>query len=292
MPDPRWIAGLILLAGVLALSIHLSATTMEYSRYNQEWNGTSRLFQALEDRGARDYTAHSPLPAEGALLLIMVPAGDYGPGEAGELRAFLGRGNTVVLVDDAGSGNSLLSGLDSGIRIRTGNLTSADRVYADPSSVTAFPEGDDPLNAGVQRLALNRPAWVEGGIPVFSTSILSWEDSNGDGKYSSGEEMGHFTVAAREAHGNGTLYVIADPSIFINGMQSPGATAGNALLVERILSAGPLVLAEQGHSRTASAGGVIRVIHFIQDSIPIKMALLTILVMGLALIFWQRSQSR
>lgn len=131
---------------------------------------------------------------------------------------------------------------------------------------------------------LNRPAFLEGGIPVFSTSLLSWADENGDGRLSSGESLGRYHVVASEEMGNGSLYVISDPSVFINGMQSAGS-GEDALFVGNVLSQRRNLVIDQVHSRTAVATPVIRVVNFIKDSIPIKMALVTLLILGIILLF-------
>ncbi len=218
------------------------------------------------------------------MFLILVPEGEYSETESKEIRDFIERGNIVVLADDGGSGNQLLSSISGGIRIAGGNLSSADRYYDDPSTPLAFPRTNDTLTQGIAKIVLNRPAFLEGGIPVFSTSLLSWVDENRDGRLSSGESLGRYHVVAREEMGNGSLYVISDPSIFINGMQSAGS-GEDALFVGNVLSPGRNIVIDQLHSRTAVATPVIRVVNFIKDSIPIKMALVTLLVLGVILLF-------
>lgn len=219
-----------------------------------------------------------------------MPEGEYQEAESVGIRDFIEDGNIVVLADDLGSGNQLLSQI-GGIRIVDGNLSSADRYYEDPSSLLAFPQTHDPLTGRTGRILLNRPAFLEGGTPVFSTSLLSWVDENGDGRLSSGESLGRYPVVARETMGNGSLYVISDPSIFINSMQSAG-NGENALFVESLLSLKPNLMIDQVHSRTASATPVIRVVNFIKESIPIKMALVTLMILGILLLFRRGGDER
>jgi hypothetical protein len=279
-----WVAGLILLVAFLGASLHLSGSTHPYSRYNTDWNGTSLLFRDLDSRGASFYHG-GPLPSGGdSVFLILVPQGEYSETETEGIRDFIERGNIVVLADDSGSGNQLLSGISGAIRIARGNLSSADRYYDDPSTPLAFPRTNGTLTQGIGKFVLNRPAFLEGGIPVFSTSLLSWVDENGDGRLSSGESLGRYHVVASEEMGNGSLYVISDPSVFINGMQSAGS-GEDALFVGNVLSLRRNLLIDQVHSRTAVATPVIRVVNFIKDSIPIKMALVTLLILGIILLF-------
>jgi hypothetical protein len=284
-----WVAALLLLLGLFAALSHLSATTIDYSRYNPEWNGTSRLFQLMDDHGAIMVTRPVDLPASGdAILLLLVPDGEFDQDEISRLRRFMGEGNILVLVSDREAENLLLSGLGSGIRVHDANLSSVDRSYDHPSSVLGFSAGDDPLVAGISRILLNSPSYLEGGVPVFETSLLSWIDADGDSRLSKEETLQRYRVVATEQHGEGILYVIADPSIFINGMLTPRSGDGNSVFIQHILTAKPLLLVEQGHSRTASAPAVIRVVNLVKESTITKMALITLIFLAVSLFILQR----
>jgi len=276
---------------VAALS-HLSGTTMDYSRYNPEWNGTSRIFQAMDDRGAVMVDHLDQLAGSGdALLIVLAPEGEYLKEESSGLRLFLEGGNTVVLVSDREEENLLLSGLGSGIRIRDVNLTSVDRYFDHPTSLLAYSSGKDPLGAGISRIVLNDPSSVEGGEPVFETSLLSWIDVDGDCRLSKGETLQKYSVIAAEQHGTGSIYVIADPSLFINGMLAPGPGDGNAALIGRILSMKPRLLVDQSHSRTASAPPAIRVVNLVKESTISKMAIITLVFLAVSLFIMRRRGS-
>jgi len=158
-----------------------------------------------------------------------------------------------------------------------------DRFFDDPSSVIAFPAGDDPLSAGISRLVLNDPSYLEGGDPVFTTSLLSFADTDGDLHPGKGEALEKFTVVSRESIGNGTLYVVSDPSIFINGMLTANPPTGNRDFVSRILSHRPVLLDEQGYSRTAAAGPLTHAINLVRNETSIEMAAITALMLSLAL---------
>jgi len=273
-----WIPAILVLFGIVAVLCHVSSTTMEYSRYNPEWNGTSRLFQEMIERDAMMVSGFHELPGGGdALLLILAPGESYAPDEIGLLRTFLEEGNIVVLVSDKERENLLISGLGSSIRIRDGNLTSIDRFFDHPSSVLAFPAGQDPLGAGISRIVLNNPSSLEGGEPVFTSSLLSWIDADGDSRLGRDETLQRFSVIAADRVGEGVLYVIADPSIFINGMDAIGMDNENYALARQIMSARPRFIVEQGRSRTAYAPEAIRVVNLVKDSTITKMAVITLI---------------
>ncbi len=284
---------ILVLIGLVAVLSHLASTTLEYSRYNPEWNGTSRLFQDIIERDALMISSFHELPGGGdALLLVLAPGEEFAPDEIGLLRSFLEEGNAVVLVSDRERENLLISGLGSTIRIRDSNLTSIDRYYDHPSSVLAFPAGQDPLGAGISRIVLNNPSYLEGGEPVFATSILSWIDADGDSRLSREESLQRFTVIAAERVGDGVLYVISDPSIFINGMRGIGMDDENYALARQIISARPRLIVEQGHSRTAYAPEAIRVVNLVKDSTITKMAVITLIFLAGSILVIKRREER
>jgi hypothetical protein len=257
-----WFAGLLLIASLLLVSLHLSANTLDSSRYNLGWNGTSRFFSDLDRNRMTDITA-LPLPGSrgGALLLLIAPARPYGEEEIAAYRRFLEDGNTILLADDSGAGNGLLRGLGSGIVIREGPLLSFDREYNDPALVVATPVKNTTVPGDPSRIVLNKPASLEGGEPLLTSSFMSWIDRNGDGRIDSSEALGRHTVLAREGHGRGELLVLADPSIFINSMYGPGSPGDNARFISFIMSNTSPVLIDQVNSRTAADAGTSLAIH-------------------------------
>lgn len=286
-----WIAAVLILAGVIALLTHISGTTMDYSRYNPEWNGTSRLFQVMDERGAIMVDRLDELPnSADCLLFIPAPEGEFGTDEISRLRLFLEGGNTVVLVSDREDENTLLSGLGSTIIIHNENLTSIDRYADHPTSVLAFPSQKGIPGPGISRLILNNPSFVEGGIPVFETSLLSWIDKDGNFRLTGDESLQKYCVVAEERHGNGTLYVIADPSIFINVMQDRGEGNENAAFSDSIMSRKPCLLVDQSHSRTALGPLVIRAVNVVKESTIHKMAVVTLIFLAISLLIVTRKE--
>jgi hypothetical protein len=280
----------IVLGAVLVL-FHLSVTTADYSRYNPGWNGTSVLFDMIDEAGGIFVTDPALLPGQGdALLLFIAPGQDPPDGVREEIGDFLSRGNCVLIASDREEVNDLLQGIGSSIRIRNARITSVDRFFEDPSSVNAFPTGNDPLSTGIPRIVGNDPSYLEGGTPVYATSLLSFRDTDGDLRLGKGEVLERFTLVSREKIGNGTLYVVSDPSIFINGMLVANPPTGNRDFAARILSFQPVLLVEQGYSRTAEGGPLIRVINLVKDATSIEMAAITLsmLLAGLFLAFGRR----
>lgn len=273
-----WLSFAVLLAAALLLIVHVSSNNLEFSRYNTGWNGTSQFFSNLD----RHRTAEISDPAQlsgyknGTILLIIAPYRIPADQEIDRYSAFIERGNTLVLVDDFGTGNAILEKLSSRIAILPGNLSSLDREYADPYSIVVYRSRDDPLIKDSPSLLLNRAAPLSGGDPLMKTSVLSWIDRNGDGRINSQEVLGSFPVLASEQRGEGRIVVLSDPSIFINAMQDPGEKWGNRQLIQQFTGQQEPLLIDQMNSRTRDAGGLGEILHVIKTTV-----LLEVLVCGI-----------
>ncbi|MCQ8893781.1 MAG: DUF4350 domain-containing protein [Methanolinea sp.] len=279
------VALLFCILGGAAVLAHLSHTTADYSRYNVEWNGTSRLFEMIDEHGGAIFSdLPGPIWEGDALLLVVAPRDDVPEEVYGEIRDFLSRGNCVVIATESEGSNSLLREIGSTVRIKDADIISLDRLVDHPSSVLAFPSGEDPLFSGIARVVLNSPAFIEGGSPVFSTSVLTFRDIDGDGRLGRGEVLEKLPVVAVERIGNGTLYVISDAGIFINGMLASNPRTGNEEFIRKILSYKPVPIVDQGISRTAEAGVVIRVVNLVKDSTSIKMGIITLVMLAMTLL--------
>ncbi len=279
-----WIAGIILLAAAFILLIHLSANNMEFSRYNVGWNGTSSFFSDLDRHRYVDISDTDRLSRypRNATLLIIAPYRQPSAKELTAYRAFLREGNTIFLADDFGTGNEILAGIGSSIKILPGNLSSLDRSNSDPYSVIAYRSAEKSPIPLPQDIALNRAAPLEGGSPLMLTSVMSWNDANGDRRFNTAENMGTFPVMALDSSGSGQLIVLSDPSIFINTMYSLAENENNRFLIRNIVTGNDFILIDQMNSRTANASGVGEIFHVIRNTVNIEIFILCLLMLGIA----------
>ncbi len=274
-----WVAAFFVAGIILLLSLHLSTTTAEFSRYNTGWNGTSDLFATLEERGAVFVTDPQQLDGvTGGLLLVIAPDTKFTPEEGERYRRFVTSGNTLLVADDFGTGNTLLSGLDTEIRFIVRNLSSMDRATGDPGSVIGYPSGNHTLLSGVGRVVLDRPSALEKGDPLIRTSMLSWLDAGGK----KGVEFGKYVVMSEDRIGAGELLALSDGSVFINGMLRTGE---NSRLIENILVYRDTLLVDQTHSRTADTGGFISILHVVRGEILFRVIVICALCTMIAIFF-------
>jgi hypothetical protein len=279
--------GFILVIAAVALFLHLSTTDIEFSRYNPEWNGTSQVFEALENSGTvmvRDTAAL--MGRHNATLLVIAPARAPTAEEGSAYRSFVAAGNTLILADDFGSGNELLQAIGASTRLDRGNLSSLEREFENSEAPLGFPVKGQPLVADLSKVVFNRPVAVFGGNPLINTTYLSWIDTDGDGRVDRTEPLGRFTVATGETVGAGKVVVIGDASLFINAMQGLSG-CDNGLLVGRLVA--DATLTDQRLSQTATAAGPISTFLWVRET-PALVVVVTALSLGL--IAWSFGRRR
>ena len=281
-----WVTGLALLTGILLVFAHFSTDNIDFSRYNTGWNGTSRFFDQAS--GAVLIQEPGALGAyRNATLLIIAPAGNYTPGETLLYRDFLVQGNRIVLLDDFGTGDQLLVGVGSVIRLPGIALASADHAFENVSLVRVYPEGNSSLVRNISGLTLDSPGVVEGGTPFLASSLFTWEDMNGDFKLNRNETLGPATVGAVEWLGDGELVVVGDPSILINGMA--GTDPDREQFISGLLGSASTTLIDMTHSRTSGSGSIGGIIHMIQTTTIIQTIVFSAIAVAVAATFRRKN---
>ncbi len=256
-----------------AAGAHLQATTMELSRFNSGWNGTAAFFNLALHHGALIQTPGTAFPDDVDRYILISP---YAPSVVPEADRILTRGGTVVIADEEEGLNTILVGLGSEMRIVQGNVSSIDMEFDSPGLVIASAETDHPLLKDVEKIVFNRPSFIVGGEPLVQTSLLSWLDHHGDGRYP--ESFERFTLVAREEIGTGELILIADSSLFITSMQQAPRLRDNPQLMINLLSSEGVVLLDAVHGRTADADGTAYYIHKIK-SFPLSTVIIILVLM-------------
>ncbi len=278
---------LILLAGI-TLVAHFSTTTLEFSRYNRGWNGTSNLFTELEAPNTNDLISYDDLAGRNdTLLLIIAPGESFSDRESIAIRYFVENGNTLFIADETGASNRLLSYIQSGMRIEQEKIVSVQDISLRSSLVIGHTRKFDPLLANVSALTLNRPSVVHGGEALVITSFLTWEDLNMNYNLDMNENLSSHGVLARNRVGKGTVYVLSDPSVFVNGMQKE-SFSGNKVFIQNLLSLHRDILIEQSHSLTAGSNFVIATVMWLENTTFIKISVLFISILFVAVAFRRR----
>lgn len=288
MKPYAWITITLLLIASLILLVHVSTTGEEFSRYNVGWTGTSGFFSTLDRHTTETITRPQELAGyKNATLLLIAPDHRFTSEEGALYRDFVVRGNTLFLADDFGTGTTLLQTMGSSIVIQQGNLSSVDRAYDDASMVVVSPVGENRFVPVGSSLVLNQAASLSGGEPLLNTSVFSWVDEIPDRALGSGEVLGMFTVMAQETIGDGTLYVLADPSIFINGMNDPGTPYANRRFLDGVSRTPAPLLIDTYASRTGRVDGMGEIIQLVRSNKDYTFIIAALLMAGI-LVAWRR----
>ena len=286
-PWTGWVVGFVVLAAVVALFVHFSATDAEFSRYNPSWNGSSAYYAALDERGAVGIDDPAALGGHAnATLLVVAPARGPTPGEAAAYASFVRTGGTLVLADDFGAGNALLEAVNSGMRLDQRNLSSMERAFELSAAPFGYPVAGAPLGANLSTIVFDHPVAVLGGAPFLESSRLSWMDDDGNGRPDENESLGRFVFAASESLGAGQIVAVADASLFINAMQDL-RVGDNALLLARLVPDG--VLVDERLGRTADASGPVGTVLWLQER---PVLIVTATAFALAALAWRRGRRK
>jgi hypothetical protein len=243
----RLIVMVVIALSLVAIASHFSSSGGEYSRYNHQWNGTSQFFGTAERYGSISLDSIEALPEQtGAMLLIIAPREGYSDDEILAYSNFLEKGNTIFIADDGRISNKLLEKIGCNVRIVPGRLKSIDREFIHADSILGYTVRSDNMTEGVNAIVLNRPSYVTGGDALINTSILTWEEKHGNNVVDADENLTFYAIFSRATVNGGTIYVLSDPSIFINCMQ-PLDAEDNQRFIRNILETPQQILIDQGH---------------------------------------------
>jgi hypothetical protein len=230
---------LVAVIGLAMLSMvsPVVSTTEDFSIFNTGWNGTSGLAVATYETG--NFAPSFRVDASGTdvtvaelgfeelgldpatdAVAVIGPSAPFTAADGQVMGAFVRGGGVLLLADDFGTGNSLLSSMGAQSRF-SGELVLDLSFDKRPEFPVCYDLRVDPLMVNVTTLQLNHASSIVPGAGITGiaySSAASWLDSNGNAMYDVDEPMGPFPLIARETLGAGTIVLLADPSVLINGM--------------------------------------------------------------------------
>jgi hypothetical protein len=230
---------LVAVIGLAMLSMvsPVVSTTEDFSIFNTGWNGTSGLAVATYETG--NFAPSFRVDASGTdvtvaelgfeelgldpatdAVAVIGPSAPFTAADGQVMGAFVRGGGVLLLADDFGTGNSLLSSMGALSRF-SGELVLDLSFDKRPEFPVCYDLRVDPLMVNVTTLQLNHASSIVQGAGITGiaySSAASWLDSNGNSMYDVDEPMGPFPLVARETLGAGTIVLLADPSVLINGM--------------------------------------------------------------------------
>ena len=280
----------VAVVGVIALAVMAWFWPIndDFRSQNPAWNGSEQL---SELPGVEALEKLADLPAEAAgTTLIVVPYIAFSLDELAALDGFLEAGGTLIVADDYSYGNQLLEHL--GVATRFSGVVLLDPLHSHKNGwlplVSHF--RGDALTEGVASLVFNHATILEG---MAAADVLAWSSSfsfldvDKNGVWSEAESQGPFPVIASQLLAQGHLVIVADPSIFINGMEELG---DNLTFIENIASNAPGGLfIDQSHLPPSSLHKAKDVLEVFRDAAVTpagRLGLVLLSVVVIPLLMW------
>lgn len=199
-----WRIALLLVFLVLFVPVSVGATPFDLA--GSDWEGGTELVRlARAELGTARVVATTHVdfaeltPDDGLLLLYPERALDVG-----ELTKFMHAGGRVIMLDDFGRGESLLTTF--GMKRLPSPRHPAESLRNNPQLALAEPASAHPVVADVNRVVTNHPTGLS--HPDLSP-VLKIHAASGEADV---------TVAVAGAVGQGRLLAVGDPSIVMNSM--------------------------------------------------------------------------
>lgn len=244
----------VLLCTLSVATIAVGTSSAAFGPYNYGWNGSSDFRSLAEDSEAEVTVAHStaayhPVNDDQTTAFVLGPTDSYTESEAQSVSAFINRGGTVVIAADGSrQTNQLLETIGVDSRFDGRQLRDEQRHHRNPALPYASPVEDSPLTQNGSRLTLNHATVVSpanNGEVLVNSSAFSYLDANANDELDDAEPVRQYPVVVREEHGNGSVILVSDASIFTNAMLDRPA---NEQFARNVLTDSETVLLDYSHS--------------------------------------------
>ena len=222
------IAAVVIVA--LLISVPLLNTTKEdFSTYNTAWNGASdaKALAFSDGYTTSSVLALSEIGTSGHGVVFMLNPNSsvgFSASDASTLQSFVRNGGVLVLANNFGNGNAVLSGLGVLGDARFNGSLLEDNVSKGLNA--ALPLITDVtasgLTAGVHELYFNYGTALDvsgTNVTVLARSApTSYLLAPGGGNATVNATTGAHPVLATLDYGNGRIVLLSDPSVFSNDM--------------------------------------------------------------------------
>ena len=215
---------------------------------NPSWNGLSTL-DSKAKLTVIDTFSNLPANPTGTAL-ILVPYEPFSDSELSQLKNYALNGGTLVIPDDYGYGNQVLSSV--GLQMRFTGVPMLDPLYNYKDKwmpkITDF--SNSSIGANISSIVLNHASSLNNtsdSTVVAYSSTFSFLDLNGDGLSNNNEPSGAFPIIAYKSVGQGIVVAIADPSLMINSMIALDNNLQLVNNVANIQGGNPQIFVDQSH---------------------------------------------
>lgn len=252
----------IVIAALLILGF-LYLSNQSFSPANPSWDGISGITDAKNVRLLSGFDGLRQA-SQGDTLLLIGPTANFSMSDSRQVSDFMLRGGRLVLMDDYGTGNNLLTAIDMPVIIGRSPLCQDLDYYKRPALPIVRSSSGEGIMANVGSLALNHPTSLQitGTARVLArTSGKAWLDLDGNSLINGNETFASFPVMVSMDYGPGELIVVSDSDPLINSMLDLG---DNSALLSNVLSTDGTVFVDMSHGQ--SVPPLASLYFFIKDS--------------------------
>jgi hypothetical protein len=192
--------------------------TEDFQVENPFWNGLQTYCQQTN---AIPITSLTDLPANTKqTALILIPYSTFTSSELSQIKNYVIKGGTLILLDDYGNGNQVLSSLGINTKFTCQPLIDPLFDYQNKRLPKITDFTNTPLDVNVSSIVLNHASTltVADATVAAQSSSFSFLDTNNNEAWDENEPTGPFPVVAYTKIEQGYVVTIADPSILINSM--------------------------------------------------------------------------
>ena len=249
---------------------------------NPFWNGLSVYSNEAKVVPLKSYN-NLPSSTKGTALIV-IPYEPFTAVELAQLNNYVSSGGTLVLMDDYGFGNQVLSGL--GLNMRFTGQPLLDPLYNYKNEwlpkITDFTPM--PITANVSSVVLNHATCLN---QTNDATVIAWSSAfsflaDYNGTIGANEPSGPFPYAAYEQVSQGYVIAVADPSILINSMINMDNNYQFITNLVRIQTADPKIYVDQTHLPPTTLDAAKAALATIYGVITYPLITLTLIVIVLA----------
>ncbi len=258
--------GAVLLA--ISIMVPMISSSADFSIYNTNWNGCSDLGKETYETGSflptidlsastKEVVAHSSFASKDldidpatTSIVIIGPEASFTEEEGEFAHDLLTGGGTILIADDFGTGNELLSYLETSTRISGRKMVDLSFMKIPELSV-GTDMAPHRITENVSMLLFNYPSTIipsPTAGPLVNSSQASWLENTEDALQTFDEGSGPFPILTIESYGKGTLIVLSEPSLLINQMRTKmdnGLFASN--LIRYLAEGSNTILIDEAH---------------------------------------------
>ncbi len=201
-------AVVVLVLVISLLCMWFYPSVQDFMAANTMWNGVKNFSSEFGANNIDSINDLPDLPQEAALILI--PYIEPSDEEVSKVKRFVDDGGTLLLMDDYGYGNSVLTYL--GLPVRFSNKPLLDPLFCYKNQwmprITDF--SPEVKETGIRMVMLNHATAltnVEQSQAVAWSSSASFLDTNGDELWNQDEPKGPFPITASVRSGKGMTIV-------------------------------------------------------------------------------------